>query len=300
VLVACSNSADSPKAVLSEAEVQERQAEAISFVDRTLGAWPNLSQFYAEFADGVTFSNPTTADYVEGKDSVAALFQAMTTWFYDVEVEPTRVFISAGDAACDNVFHNLWPPWVIEPPEHPPVHQLDLIQFQDGQVIDYTIMFSEETQEMTDMGCFAVDKCPELREIVDKYLLAWSSRNEAQVAALYAEEAVFSDSMLGLEAVGSGAIADLADKRFGSTGDITLDEIGLYAQTNGSDAPTDEQPELRGIVGVGIHYRWNALVDGASAAVESLTTFEVGSQGLITREEVFHDADSLVASGLAP
>jgi hypothetical protein len=300
LMVACSNSAEPPMAVIPEAEILERKAEAIAFVDRTLGAWPKISQLYAEFADGVTFSNPTTADYVEGKDSVAALFQAMTTWFYDVEVEPTRVFISAADAAYDNIYYNFWPPWVIEPPEHPPVHQLDLIRFKDGLVTDHTIMFSKETQAMTDMGCFAVDKCPDLREIVDRYLAAWSSRDKGQVAALYAEEALFSDSMLGMEAAGSGLIADLADQRFGSTGDITLNEIGLYAQTNGTDAPTDEQPEMGRIVGVGIHYQWNAVVEGESTVVESLTTFDVDSQGLITGEEVFHDADSLIAAGLAP
>jgi hypothetical protein len=300
LLVACSNSAEPPMTVVPEAEILERQAEAIAFVDRTLGAWPKTSQFYSEFADEVTFSNPTTADYVEGKDSVAALFQAMTTWFYDVEVEPTRVFISVANAAYDNIYYNLWPPWVIEPAEHPPVHQLDLVRFKDGLVTDYTIMFSTETQAMTDMGCFVVDKCPQLQEIVDQYLAAWSSGDEGQIASLYAEGAVFSDSLLSMEAVGSGAIVDLADQRFGSTGDITLEEMGLYAQTNGSDAPTDEQPELGGIVGVGIHYRWNAVVEGKSEAVESLTTFDVDSQGLITSEEVFHDADSLAAAGLAP
>jgi hypothetical protein len=300
LLVGCSKAAESPMAVMPEAKIREQQADAIAFVDRTLGAWPKFSQFYAEFADGVTFSNPSTDDYLEGKDSVTALFKATIIWFYETEIEPTRVFISAEDAAYDNIWHNMWPPWVIEPAEHPPVHNLDLIRFQDGLVTNYTIMFSKETQAMTETGCFAVDKCPELQEIVDRYLAAWSSRDEGQVAALYTEEAVFSDSLFGMGAVGPGEIADLAVKRFGANGDNTLEELGLYAQTNGSDAATDEQPELGRIVGVGIHYRWNALVEGESTAVESLTTFDVDSQGLITGEEVFHDADSLIAAGLAP
>jgi hypothetical protein len=103
-----------------------------------------------------------------------------------------------------------------------------------------------------------------------------------------------------MEAVGSGAIAALADRRFGSIGDIPLEEMDLYAQTYGRYPPTDEQPEKGRIVGVGIHYLWNALADGKSITVESITTFDVNPQGLITREEVFHDPDSIIAAGLAP
>ena len=84
--------------------------------------------------------------------------------------------------------------------------------------------------------------------------------------------------------------------------------IDLYVQTNGPYAPTEQLPEQGAIIGVGIHYRCNLLVDGKPSTVEGLTTFELGTRmgksfapdpnGLITREEVFYDADSLLASGL--
>jgi hypothetical protein len=57
-----------------------------------------------------------------------------------------------------------------------------------------------------------------------------------------------------------------------------------------------------------MYYRFNVVADGKPSTVESLTTFELGTRvgkafdpdpnGLITREEVFYDADSLLASGL--
>ena len=49
------------------------------------------------------------------------------------------------------------------------------------------------------------------------------------------------------------------------------------------------------------------MVEGKSATVEGLTTFDLGTlqgtvvldpNGLITQEEVFYDVDSLLASGL--
>lgn len=108
--------------------------------------------------------------------SIVALFRPFTGYFPDLEVETTRMFVSADRAAYDNIWHNLWPPWVVEPPEHLPVHELDLIRFQDGLVSDYVILFFREAQEMVELGCFAMDKCPELRTIVNHYLAAWSSR----------------------------------------------------------------------------------------------------------------------------
>ncbi len=40
----------------------------------------------------------------------------------------------------------------------------------------------------------------QLKEIADKYLAAWASGDKAQISALYHPDAVFSDSMLGLQA----------------------------------------------------------------------------------------------------
>lgn len=98
------------------------------------------------------------------------------------------------------------------------------------------------------------------------------------------------------------------DKRFGSAGKITFELIDLHVQTNRPDPPTEQLPDRGAIVRVGIHYRCILVVDGRPATVESLTAFELGtsqgesfaldSNGLITREEVFYDADSLPESGL--
>ena len=121
-------------------------------------------------------------------------------------------------------------------------------------------------------------------------------------------DAVFSDTMLGLQAQGPAAISELSDKRFGSASKVTFEIIDLYAQTNGYTPPTEQLPENGDIIGVGIHYRCSLVVNGKSTTVEGLTTFELGTRqgksfatdpnGLITREEVFYEADSLLASGL--
>ena len=301
LLVSCTQGADPPIEAMSKAEIQAWQTETFDFFDKNMAKWPEIDLFLATLADDSTFVDPSDGNFlVEGKAQIKALLKLTTLICPDVEVETSRMFISKDGAAYDNIWLNLWPPWVPEPSEHPPVHELDLIRFQDGLVKSFSIMFSKGTLEMTGFGCFAVEECPELQEIVDKYLSAWSSGDDEQVADLYSEEAVFSDSIRGMAAVGPEAIANLAEQRFGSIRDIKLEEIGLYTQTNGPHAPIDEQPEKGGIIGVGIHYRWYTIVEGASIEIESLTTFNLDSQGLITGEEVFHDADSLVAAGIVP
>ena len=113
--------------------------------------------------------------------------------------------------------------------------------------------------------------------------------------------------MLGLQAQGPAAIAELGEERFWSASDITLEIIDLYAQTNGYPPPTEHQPELGAITAVGIHYRCNLMGEDKPATVEGLTTFDLGTlqgtvvldpDGLITREEVFYDADSLLAGAV--
>ena len=300
LLASCTQAAEPPMEAMSKAEIQAWQTEILDFFDKNMAYWPEIDLFLATLADDATFDDPSDGDYAEGKAHIESLLRLTTLVCPDVEVETSRMFVSKDGAAYDNVWQNLWPPWVPEPSDHPPVHELDLIRFQDGLVKSFSIMFSKETQEMTGFGCFAVEECPEFKEIVDKYLLSWSSGDDDQVAALYAKEAVFSDSMLGMAAVGPKAIANLAEQRFGSTGDIKIEEMGLYAQTNGPHAPTVYKFGVGRIVGVGIHYRLYTTVGDASTVLDSLTTFYINEEGLITREEVFHDADSLVMAGILP
>ncbi len=133
-------------------------------------------------------------------------------------------------------------------------------------------------------------------------MAAWAAGDVDEIAALYADDAVFTDSLLGIHAVGPDAISGLVDERYGS-GALAIEVLGVYGQTNGHQSPTDESTELGHLVGIGIHYRVSEADTGA-ALLEGLTTFELGDwqpgrfdrhpRGLITREEVFHEPDTFL------
>jgi photosystem II stability/assembly factor-like uncharacterized protein len=267
---------------MSKAEIAQWKTDAIAFNDRFYGAWPDADATFTQFADDAAFYDPSNGDFlIEGKKAANRL-----------------------------IVDTIWPPWVPEPANHAPVGTLEVFGFRNGQVTRYEEWFWAATLEMLGYGVFAPGKggSEQLQKIADRYVAAWSSGDKARIAALYNKDATFSDTMRGLHAQGPGDIAELAGKRFGSAGKTAFEVIDLYVQTNGPDPPTEQLPKQGAIIGVGIHYRCNLVMDGKSATVEGLTTFELGTRqgstfapdpnGLITREEVFYDADSLLASGL--
>jgi hypothetical protein len=123
----------------------------------------------------------------------------------------------------------------------------------------------------------------------------------------YAEDAQFNDTLFDLNVEGSEGIAALSQERFGPDGVADLEVLGLAAQINGPYVPNETRPNQGGIIAVAIHYRWTTTIGGEPIGGESLTTFELGTRttsgfepdpyGLITREEIFHDAESLIAAG---
>jgi ketosteroid isomerase-like protein len=297
---------------MSAAEISQWKTDATAFVEGFYGAFPDANAMLVGFADDATFYDPCNGDFLlEGKQGILGMMRDFNAYAHDrgATFDPEALYLSGNGAASSNAMENLWPPWTPEPADIPTTIILEVFRFKDGQVASYDIWNEAPSLELVSCGCFAPGKggSEQLQAIADKYLAAWASGDKARIAALYHEEAVFSDTMLGLQAQGPAAIAELFDKRFGSDDTVTFEIVNLYVQTNGYPPPTEDQPELGAIIAVGIHYLCNLVVQGKPATIEGLTTFDLGTlqgtvvldpNGLITREEVFYDADSLLASEL--
>ena len=296
---------------MSKAGVAQWKTDVIAFYDRLVGASSDVDAWFAEFADDVTFYDPSNGDFViKGKPALVAMQRDFLQSIPDMKIQMTGMYLSGDGVVYANAEEDMWPPWVLEPADHPPVDELAVFRFKDGKVASWDVWFSAPTLEMVTFGVFAPGKGggEQIQKIADRYLTVWSSGDKAGIAALYHPEAVFSDTMLGLHTQGPAAISELSQKRFRSAGKVTFKIIDLYAQTNSYKPPTAELPGNGVIIGVGIHYSCDLVVDGQTKTVEGLITFELGTRqgkafapdpnGLITREEVFYEADSLLASGL--
>lgn len=245
---------------------------------------------------------PTGQRIIEGSRVIVPIIRLFAAQLSSVDPVMEEMFLSRDAAAYRASYgHGYWPPWSVEPADHPPVVGLDVIHFEGESVTGFDIWFEGDSLETLGFGCFAIEGCPEVGVIVERYVAAWTSGDPEEVASLYDDDATFTDSLLGIEAVGPDEIGDVAAGRFGQD-DVTVEVIEVYAQTNGSDVPLDDDSDVGRVIAVGIHYRVSS--PGADVAgFESLTTFEIGARqghgfaphpgGLITREEVFHSPDSL-------
>ncbi len=290
-----------PAAVMSGAEIGQWKADAAAFGDRFYGAWPDADAVVAivdaEYADDAVYYDPSNGEFgIEGKQNIMAACRQFFAVYPDLHPQVTGMYLSTNTAVYRLSEEGA----------------LELYPFKDGRATRADHWWSVAGLEAWGDGCFApgYNGAEQLQEIAERYLDSWSSGEQDRIAALYGEDARFSDTMFGLQAEGSEAIAELGSKRFGPDSTVTFEIIDLYAQTNGTDPPTEQLPEHGAIIGVGIHYRATVVAGSRSATIDGLTTFELGTRigqafaldpdGLIDREEVFYDVDSLVAAGLIP
>jgi len=286
----------------AESDVASLEIRAVEFSKEYYDAWPAIDAALERFADDVVFYDPADGDFViEGSSAIVPTIRTFAAYYSSINPVMEEVFLSRDAAAYRASYdHGYWPPWSVEPADHPRLVGLDVVHFEGDSVTGFDIWFEGDSLETLELGCFAVDGCPEVGVIVERYVTAWASGDPDQIASLYDDDATFTDTLLGIEAVGPDEISGVAAIRFGP--DDVVEVIEVYAQTNGPDVPVEDGSEVGRVIAVGIHYRVSS--PGADAAgFESLTTFEIGArqddgfaphpEGLITREEVFHSPDSL-------
>ncbi len=295
-----------PTPVLSVEEVEALEGRVIDMGMWQLAAWPNVELFTADFADDVTFADPTSADYRTGRDRIVRMWEAWAG-ATDYEVEVTGRFFSADGAAFESDWPGLSQPppgaepslTEVPPPEVP--SGLEVRRFEEDEVTTDRLWYTADLLHGNAIGCFAEDGCPAMQATIDDYLAAWSARDGAGIEPLYHEDAEFTDSVLGLTASGDATIAGLADQRFGPAGEATIEVLDRYAWTHTYLRPSEGAPELGQLIGIAIHYE--ASVEGVSETQEAVTTLQLCTweedrcepdpDGLIHREDVYHRTGSL-------
>ena len=302
-----------PRAILTAAQLREAGDGCGRVLEPVLRRRGQMrtpwGAYYTE--DGTIFDPSDDQFGVQGREVIKSFYRNFFGYVHNIRVQRDNAYISADGAAYVVTPLGLWPPWVPEPPDHPNVKALDAMRFDNALIVTEGMWFSPDTLEMVSFGVFAQGGggSARLQQLAERYLAAWSSGDKARIAALYRDDAVFSDSMLGLEAAGPTAISELGTKRFGSSGHAGFEILGFYAQTNGSDPFSADKPDQGAIAGMAIHFRCTVPVGGHSTSFEGFVLCELGTRqasafavdpnGLIGHEEVFYDVDTLIAAGFA-
>lgn len=269
----------------SVARIRQWGTDALAFAEAFNAAYGDPEAVFAAFADNVTTRDPSNGDYLfDGKATILSAWEGLVRGWPDLEARATAVYVSSDGALIGTDVDNLAPGTL---------HELRRYRWVGTKVVEFELWYRVDQLD----GCLP-DLCAVVAEgFANRYLAAWSAGKADAIAAVYQEDASFSDTLLGIDVVGSAAIAQIADKRFGP-GVPTCSAIDLYGLTNGGEQ----------IIGLAIHARCMPAGGQPSSGLESAFLlrfgayvgdgFEVEASGLITSEEVYHDADSLAASGL--
>lgn len=290
--------------VMSTEAIHQVDADRRAFGERYFGALPDVQAVSPQLADDATFYDPTDGDLYRGRNLMERLLLTVQGSYPDLDYTIMNVYLSSDGALYQLEATGLWPPWVPTPPDHPPVHEIQAVRLEDG-LLGYTeFAFPVDEMEMFPLGCFRDHGCSDQYEqLVNGYVSAWSSGDAAQIAALYRDDAVFTDSMLGLSAHGAPEIGQLAQTRFGGASDVSIEVLNSYTQTNGYAYPYSKHPYVGAIIAAVVGYRATATVNGQAASLDSFTFLRFASwtpagldtdpDGRIVEERVFHDAASL-------
>jgi ketosteroid isomerase-like protein len=174
------------------------------------------------------------------------------------------------------------------PTENEPLIEVDRIEVDDAGIMGrWTLFYGLETYELWNAADFRMDAAYSL---LDAYTAAWQSGDPAQVAALYAPDAERDDSLFGLRQSSPQGIAAFAAEFFGWYPDVALNPGVGFSDTRTSAG----NPERVGSV-------YELQVRGAQGEPCTVRTAVIltAADGLIVHEEVFWDAASLLACGLA-
>jgi len=294
---ACSESGAADSAgfmpVMDAGELEERAADALGFVDRMYGSWPDLDAVFSDLTDDAVFYDPNAGDYFVGRQATIDFWDGvgMTFYFPDYNPTPKSAFLSAEDFA-------LSVDWVGLGPSEPWPDGVEVFTFDGDQIAEYVLWYSDDTIATTDL---ALDP-DELDDWVSEYTSTWTSGSN--FSDLYTDDAVFADTMFGITATGASEIGEVAQDRFG--GDlpdmISIQDVYAWAIGRALVDPTSDTWE-GDLVGVGFIYQWPLELDGKSVTIESLALCEFGTMEgqyftaepnqLIVKEMIFHNPDTL-------
>ena len=284
-----------PTPVMSGAEIERWETDALGFAERFNDGHPDGDAVFADFAvDGVVI-DPTFGDvFLASREEAVSVWNAFGRDYPDLDATATAAYVTVDGAAFPTDASNL-----LDVPGGGPFHELRVFGFEDGLVSSFELLFLVEDLGSLRLGCFAGEECrDQVRDLAGRYARAWSAGDRAEIAALYREDATLADPMLAIDARGVEAISGSMDQRFGVGTDVACETLDAYAQMRNG----------RPVIGMAVRYRCTRADGDDVRATEAISVLHLGTrqgrsfdadpEGLIVHELVFHRPESLI--DLAP
>lgn len=244
----------------------ERAAEAESIVSQWDAAWETSDPeaLAATLDDGFVFNEPSTTNMPKDR------FVEFMTPFMTPDVTSTDLRVFSGG---DDVVELYLVSGLGGADENAPVVEVDLLTTAAGKITSLRSMYGADILRS---GGLSIPT-----ELISDYEEAWSSGDPGKVEALYAESAVRSEPLYGVELQGSTEIGRYATAFYQRHPGATLSIVEPYVFGDGAN---DLTPTFGTLF---------SLVDSAGCEIQYVVLLEKDDSDAITRERVYHGLDTV-------
>lgn len=312
------SSTGEPTAILSSAELTAWGTAARGFADQFNADSADAQAAFANFTEDAAILDPGNGDFRIGpKPQVVSQWAAFVEAFPGYGALTTASYLATDSAAFPTEVRGL-PADAAAVVEGGLLHELRVYRFVSDRTPTATTL--ELWYRLQDVDALNPDSCltrrtcgTDPRGLADRYLAAWSSGDEAEIAALYGADATFEDSLLAIAGSGAAEIGGLSQQRFGVDTPRACAATEVYVQSNDGDPATTDNTDPDGGKAFGVAVAYDCTLGAGSAArtISSVSLLLLGTRangdvaphlephGLIVSEEVLQDPASLVAAGMA-
>lgn len=267
VLVGCGNTDDEGSAQPSNAF--ERAAESLVVVRGYEATWTthDLAGFAAFLDDGFVFNEPETTNM-----SKEDFIEMMKPFVVSEDVGEADVrYFAGGEEVVES--HLVW--GFGGATEEAPIVEVDLFTVRDSTITSLRSLYGPPDFNRQHGLVLPT-------EVMDAYLAAWSSGDIAAIKALYAESAIRSEPLYGVELRGPTEISRYAALFHQQHPDASLSIVDPYVFGHRQDF--SRPPTIGAVL---------SLVDSARCEVQYVVLLDSDDSGAITSERVYYDIETI-------
>jgi ketosteroid isomerase-like protein len=270
---------------LNKDEVESKAQFCADLVRAHIDAWDGrdietLKQFYTD--DIVHYDG---APIFVGVDEVAEMAEGMWEQFPDWEMRTGKSYISAEKCLGE------WVNWgVFGFPQEEPGVEVDLLTHTNGRISFWRLFY-----DLTFLNVFGHSANLNEDFLID-FAAAWSGGDQAEIAGIYAEEAIFVDSLFHISLEGSEAISDYALSYITQFPGAEWHLISSFAEDysvysmNEGDAFHPQG---------GVYSITFQDADSVPCEIRAVVIITPDYDNKVIEQSIYYDAESLIGCGLA-
>jgi ketosteroid isomerase-like protein len=270
----------------SLADVNEADLAFEALARAQVDAWNSRDRQAVKvlFAEDAVAEDATFGDYAVGTDHIAGLVAMVSGFGPSWQARLKDRYIGLQDGlALDELWNLRF--GMSEFTQDDPIVEVDWLRTRDSRISHWTLFYGLDFMEK--VGATTPLRPDQVKSLLSRYQMAWSSGSEREVANLYSSDAIRQDMVFQERLEGRKAIASWASSFFawypGAQWSLAL----AFGEGSG------QSPTTGGLYGISVRD-----LRGEPCQVQAAVLLHT-SQDLIVDEVLYYQAESLARCGWA-